>query len=59
MKYRVTLQETILYTVYVEADDESCAVDAACETWADSETPTKDFEGRGEGVELFSIVARP
>lgn len=52
-KYNVTLEETILYTVVVEAGDKKSACEAACDLWAQSDDPTKEFDGSGNGVEAI------
>lgn len=55
MRYRVTLQETVMYEVVVEAASEEAAETLAKETWAQSETPDHDFNGQGRGVEMYDI----
>lgn len=56
-KYTVTLKETVFYTIEVEADDEDEAGDAAADIWAQSEDPTGDFNGMGQGVEVDDVEA--
>jgi hypothetical protein len=50
-KFRVQLKETVTYIVEVEAEDGHEAQEIAAETWAQSEDPTGDFQGNGQGVE--------
>ncbi len=52
-KYRVTLEETILYTLEVEAKNQESAREIASDLWAESEDPTKEFHGSGNGVEAI------
>ena len=49
-KFRVKLQETVTYTVVVEAPDGDEAQETAAEVWAQSEDPFNDFQGFGNGV---------
>lgn len=48
--YTVLLVEKVYYTVTVEASNYIEAGDRASEMWANSDDPTKDFDGQGEGV---------
>jgi len=50
-KYLVTLEETVRYTVEVEAGSLGEAEEKACELWSASTDPTRDFDGIGCGVE--------
>lgn len=52
-KFCVTLTETVRYFVEVEADTEEEAEIAAPEIWANSADPTGDFDGQGEGVQVY------
>lgn len=56
-RFVVTLKETVFYTVDVEAEDEDEAREIAAELWAQSEDPTNDFLGNGQGVEVDDIEA--
>lgn len=51
-KFLVTLEETVRYTVEVEAETENEANADAVETWNNSEDPFGDFDGSGNGVEV-------
>ncbi|KQS84304.1 DpnD/PcfM family protein [Rhizobium sp. Leaf383] len=51
-KFLVTLEETVRYTVEVEADNQLAAEELAPDIWAASEDPTQDFLGEGQGVEV-------
>jgi len=53
--YRVELVETVRYWVEVEAEDEDLACENAVEAWVNSEDPTDDFRGQGEGVEVEGV----
>jgi hypothetical protein len=53
--YRVNMIETVLYTVEVKASHREDAELVARERWEESLTPTADFDGIGEGVEIDSI----
>jgi hypothetical protein len=55
-KYLVTLKETVIYTVEVEANDAEHASEIACEIWAESPDPDGDFCGEGQGVEAIEII---
>ena len=55
MKYRVMLRETVTYTIDLEADDEALARELAHDMWADSDDPTREFSGQGEGVEIDDV----
>lgn len=55
-KFQVMLIETVIYKVDVEADNMESAMDIACETWNDSEQPSKDFESYGQGVEAETVI---
>lgn len=48
--YVVELQETVNYSMRVQADDEDQAGDIARDTWAESEKPFEEFNGSSEGV---------
>ena len=50
--FRVKLSEKVYYLVDVEAESEDEAGELAAETWAQSEDPTGDFNGQGEGVTI-------
>ena len=52
-KYKVELLETVSYTVTVEAENDEQACEYAADIWAESPTPTADFEGWGHGVEVY------
>lgn len=52
-KFKIRLLETVAYTVTVEAEDSEIAKEMACEIWANSENPTEDFDGSGNGVEVL------
>ncbi len=54
-KFKVTLEETVLYSMEVEAEDEDTASSMAEKLWAQSEDPTKDFHGAGNGVEAIDV----
>lgn len=54
-KFYVTLEETVKYTVEVEADDEDDAREFAVEAWVQSGDPTTDFDGQGEGVTVTTV----
>jgi hypothetical protein len=48
--YKVTLIETVTYTVQVEAQNDIEAEQLAVEAWCQSENPTEEFNGIGEGT---------
>ena len=52
MKFHVRLEETVRYSVYVDATDADEAEQLACGLWAASDDPTRDFAGEGYGVEV-------
>lgn len=54
-KFSVTLIETVSYTVEVEAEDQEAAEEVARDMWADSQDPTHDFCGSGEGVSVGDV----
>ena len=56
--YIVTLKETVKYVVEVEATTASEAADFAEQDWCNSENPTDDFAGEGEGVTVSMILQR-
>ncbi len=51
-EYYVTLEEIVRYTVTVVADSEDDAGNLAMELWCQSEDPTSEFDGSGQGVEV-------
>ena len=51
-KFLVALEETVLYTVEVEADSQVEAESAAPDIWAHSADPMNDYCGEGQGVEV-------
>lgn len=55
-KYEVELTETVQYTVVVEAENGDQAGEEAAIIWAESEDPTADFQGTGEGVDVSFIL---
>lgn len=57
--YRVKLVEKVYYLVDVEAEDEDQAGELAAETWAQSEDPTADFDGQGDGVTVCWAEVAP
>lgn len=54
-RYAVTLEETVLYTITVDAEDEEAAKEIAAEEWAQSPDPTHDFCGSGNGVDVIEV----
>lgn len=54
-KYSVTLEETVLYEVEIEADDEETAKEIAADLWCQSEDPFNDFCGHGSGVKAINV----
>ncbi|WP_370677615.1 DpnD/PcfM family protein [Pleomorphomonas sp. PLEO] len=57
-KFTITLTETVTYTVEVEAVSRDEAGADACEMWAQSENPTEDFNGIGNGLIVKSVMQR-
>jgi hypothetical protein len=55
-RYNVTLVETVRYWVEVEAENEDEAGDLACDVWAESDDPTKRFDGEGQGVDVLRVT---
>ncbi|WP_036281387.1 DpnD/PcfM family protein [Methylocystis sp. ATCC 49242] len=51
--YKVRLVETVRYSMTVKANTLEEAEELAKDKWADSTDPTKDFNGFGEGVEVW------
>lgn len=56
-KYHVHLIETVEYDVYVEASNKEDAEEEATVLWASADSPTKDFNGVGLGVEVDYVEA--
>ena len=54
-EFTVTLKEVVYYTVTVEVDDKAEAGEVAKEAWCNSEDPTEDFGGSGQGVSVVSV----
>jgi hypothetical protein len=54
-EFTVTLVETVRYYVVVEAENAEQAGDDAREMWANSEDPTDDFNGQGDGVQVLRV----
>lgn len=54
-KYCVTLEETVTYTVDVEAANREEARESAMEAWAQSPQPDNDFCGDGHGVTVTDV----
>ena len=57
--YQVTLVETVEYSVFVHADTCPEAKKLAKEKWANSKTPTVDFDATGFGVTISDAEAMP
>ena len=53
--YKVTLIETVTYTVEVKAQDSEEAEERATEAWCASAQPTTDYEGFGEGTIVDAV----
>jgi hypothetical protein len=54
--YTVELEESVIYSVDVEAQDEDEAGELAKAVWAASGDPTEAFAGTGMGVEVIGVT---
>jgi len=58
-KYEVELEESIAYTLTVEADSFDDASTKAEAEWAASKTPIDDFDGQPQGVTVKYVDLDP